>query len=111
MDQTRLRDQARQRSRDGAGAPGRSGRVRGVLREEDGALLHARARRQGRVRGGARAGRRDAAPAVPGRDGRRVVGAGHRMDFTVDLRHMHLIDPETNRVIGHRNDDTASTSN
>ena len=40
-----------------------------------------------------------------------VVGAGHRMDFTVDLRHMHLIDPETNRVIGHGNDDIASASN
>ncbi len=40
-----------------------------------------------------------------------VVGAGHRMDFTVDLRHMHLIDPETNRVIEHRNGDIASPSN
>ena len=34
-----------------------------------------------------------------------VVGAGHRMEFTVDLHHMHLIDPETNRVVGHRSDD------
>ncbi|GIT25014.1 MAG: hypothetical protein CM1200mP41_10580 [Gammaproteobacteria bacterium] len=39
-----------------------------------------------------------------------VVGAGHRMEFTVDLHHMHLIDPEKNRVIGHRSDDKAKTS-
>ena len=38
-----------------------------------------------------------------------VVGAGHRMEFTVDLHHMHLIDPETNRVIGHRRADKAKT--